>query len=58
MAKFKKGDNVSLKGSKAIHVIDVVSTSKRSREKAVTIYHISGTPIHRFYIADDLVKRS
>jgi len=56
MAKFKKGDIVSLKGSKALHVIDVVSVSKRPKEKAVTVYHISGTPKHRMYISDDLVK--
>jgi uncharacterized protein YijF (DUF1287 family) len=56
MAKFKKGDIVSLKGSKALHVIEVVSVSKRPKEKAVTVYHISGTPKHRMYISDDLVK--
>ncbi len=56
MATFKKGDVVSLKGSKAPHIIDVVSTSKRAKEKAITVYHISGTPKHRMYIADDLVK--
>ena len=57
MSTFKKGDVVTLKGSKAIHVIDVVSTSKRPKEKAVTVYHISGTPKHRMYISDDLVKK-
>lgn len=56
MTKFKKGDIVSLKGSKALHIIEVVSVSKRPKEKAVTVYHISGTPKHRMYIADDLVK--
>jgi len=56
MANFKKGDIVSLKGSKALHIIDVVSVSKRPKEKAVTVYHISGTPKHRMYISDDLVK--
>jgi uncharacterized protein YijF (DUF1287 family) len=56
MAKFKKGDIVSLKGSKALHIIEVVSVSKRPKEKAVTVYHISGTPKHRMYISDDLVK--
>jgi hypothetical protein len=57
MAILKKGDVVSLKGSKAQHIIDVVSTSKRPKEKAVTVYHISGTPKHRMYIADDLIKK-
>ena len=56
MANLKKGDIVSLKGSKALHIIDVVSVSKRPKEKAITVYHISGTPKHRMYIADDLVK--
>lgn len=56
MTKLKKGDIVSLKGSKALHIVEVVSVSKRPKEKAVTVYHISGTPKHRMYIFDDLVK--
>jgi|LakMenEpi03Aug12_release.lakeMendotaPanAssembly.Ray.scaffolds.fasta_scaffold288500_3 hypothetical protein len=56
MARFKKGDVVSLKNSKVPHIVDVVSTTKRPKEKAITVYHISGTPKHRMYIDDDLVK--
>ncbi len=56
MKKFKKGDIVTLKGSNALHVVDVVSVAKRPKEKEVAIYHITGTPKHRFYIYDDLVK--
>ena len=37
MVTFKKGDVVSLKGSKAPHIIDVVSTSKRAKEKLTSL---------------------
>lgn len=56
MKRFKKGDIVSLKGSKALHVVDIVSVVRPPKSKAVIIYHISGTPESKFYIFDDLVK--
>lgn len=56
MSKFKKGDIVTLKGSKALHIIEVVSVSKRPKEKAITVYHISGSPKHIMYNDFDLIK--
>lgn len=56
MEELKKGDLVRLKNSNVLHIIDEVSISERPKEKAVILYHISGTPKDRNYCSFDLIK--
>ena len=57
MSKFKKGDNVVIKGYKKLHTIDAVFSFNPPKGKPTTTYHLSDTPKNKRYYADDLVKK-